>query len=168
MGHLAHLRNSSNQKAHLQKSNDSIDKERKNIISFLRIVQMVLICKILNYLHQVWLKLPQWFWRCRFFCQCIFFFLIISPWETMGPFYLNKLKSPSPKDVLCNVWLKLTQLALRRRWWKSEKFTDKRTGGRTDRRTDGRTTDNRRSVKLTWAFSSGEIKVLKPFYDRFC
>ena len=32
---------------------------------------------------------------------------------------------------------------------------------RTDRRTDRHTTDNRRSEKLTWAFSSGELKTLK-------
>ena len=36
--------------------------------------------------------------------------------------HLNKLEFPSPKDALCQVWLKLTQWFWRRRW-KCEKFT---------------------------------------------
>ena len=55
-----------------------------------------------------------------------------------------KLESPSPKDALCQVWLKLAQWFWRMRW-KCEKFTD----GRTDRWTDRQTTDNRWSEKLS-------------------
>ena len=56
---------------------------------------------------------------------------------------LNKLESPSPKDALCQVWLKLAQWFWRRRW-KCEKFTD--------RRMDGQTTDDRwPSFQLRWA-----------------
>ena len=44
-------------------------------------------------------------------------------------FHLNKLESPSPKDTLCHVWLKLAQWFWRR--WKCQKFTDRRTDGRT-------------------------------------
>ena len=67
--------------------------------------------------------------------------------------HLNKHESPSPKDALCQVWLKLAQWFLRIRW-KYNKFTD--------RWTDGRTTDTRQSAeKLTWAFSLGELKT-KP------
>ena len=67
--------------------------------------------------------------------------------------HLNKHESPSPKDALCQVWLKLAQWFLRIRW-KYKKFTD--------RWTDGGTTDTRQSAeKLTWAFSLGELKT-KP------
>ena len=36
--------------------------------------------------------------------------------------HLYKLESPSPKDALCQVWLKLAPTFLKRRW-KCEKFT---------------------------------------------
>ena len=75
------------------------------------------------------------------------------PLEKCGALHLNKLQSPSPKDALCQVWLQLAQWFWRRRW-KCEKFTD----GRTDGQMDRQTTDNRGSEKLTWAFSSGELK----------
>ena len=39
--------------------------------------------------------------------------------------------------------------------------TDGQTDRRTDRRMDGQTTDERWSKKLTWAFSSGELKTYK-------
>ena len=54
----------------------------------------------------------------------------------------------------CQVWLKFTQWFWRRRW-KCKKFTEIRP--------DRRTTDNRRSEKLTWAFSLGELKKT-PFH----
>ena len=38
---------------------------------------------------------------------------------------LNKLESPSPKDALSQVWLKLAKRFLRRKW-KCKKFTDGR------------------------------------------
>ena len=37
------------------------------------------------------------------------------PLERDGVLHLNKLESPSPKDALCQVWLKLAQ-CFRRRW----------------------------------------------------
>ena len=55
------------------------------------------------------------------------YFIIISPW-----------KSPSPKDALCKVWLKLAQWFCRRRW-KCEKFTDRWTDGQTELRWAKRT-----------------------------
>ena len=58
------------------------------------------------------------------------------PLEKGGAPHLNKLESPSPRDTLCQVWLKLAQWIWRRRW-KCEKFTDWRKDGRTDGRTDG-------------------------------
>ena len=77
------------------------------------------------------------------------YFCNYLPLEKGGALHLNKLESPSPKDALCQVWLNLAQWFWRRRW-KCEKFTD--------RRTDRQTTDDRWSEKLTWAFSSGELK----------
>ena len=39
---------------------------------------------------------------------------IISFWKKDGSLHLNKLESPSPKDALCQVWLKLAQWFWRR------------------------------------------------------
>ena len=101
--------------------------------------------------------LEKIFW----FCQCIFrYFVIISPWKRAGSFIWTNLNSHHPRMLLCKVCLKLAQWFWRRRW-KCVKFTD----GRTDGRTDRQTTDDRWSEKLTWAFSSGELK--KPEADKF-
>ena len=37
------------------------------------------------------------------------YFLIISPWKKAWSFNWKKLESPSLKDALCQVWLKLAQ-----------------------------------------------------------
>ena len=59
------------------------------------------------------------------FCQCTFsIFCKYLPLEKRHCSSLNKLESPSTKDSLCQVWLKLAQWFWRRRW-KCEKFTDK-------------------------------------------
>jgi hypothetical protein len=58
---------------------------------------------------------------------------------------LNKLGTPSPKDNLCQVWLKLA-LWFWRRSWKCKSL-----------QTNGQTTDSERSEKFTWTFSSGEL-----------
>ena len=62
-------------------------------------------------LCQVWLKLAQWFWRRRIFNFVNVFSLLRNylPLEKGGAHHLNKLESPSPKDALCQVWLKLAQ-----------------------------------------------------------
>ena len=69
-------------------------------------------------LCQVWLKLSQWFWRRRFFNFINVFSLFRNHLllEKGGALHLNKLESPSPKDALCQVWLKLTQWFWRRRF----------------------------------------------------
>ena len=69
-------------------------------------------------LYQVWLKLAQWFWR-RFFNFVNVFLLFGNnlPLEKGGALHLNKLESPSPKDALCQVWLKLAQWFGRRRFF---------------------------------------------------
>ena len=101
-------------------------------------------------LCQVWLKLTQWFLRRRFFNFVNLFsqFLNYLPLEKGRALHLNKLESPSRKDTLCQVWLKLAQWFWRRRW-KREKF----------RTTTTTTTDNRQllirkahlSLRLCWA-----------------
>ena len=78
-------------------------------------------------------------------------------YENLLVLHLNKLESTSPKDALCQNWLKLAQWFWRRRW-KCEKFTDRQTDGRTDGRTDRQTDDGRQvirkahlSFQLRWA-----------------
>ena len=60
-------------------------------------------------LSQVWLKLAQWFWRRIFlnFLNVFSLFRNYLPLEEGRALHLNKLESPSPKDALCQVWLKL-------------------------------------------------------------
>ena len=72
------------------------------------------------------------------FPKCVFsLFRYYLPLEKSGALHLNKLDSPSPKDALCQVWLKLAQWFWRRRC-KCEKFTDRRTTG-----------DQKRSLELS-------------------
>ena len=52
------------------------------------------------------------------------------PLEKGSTLYLNKLETPSPKDALCQVWLKLAHWFWRR--WKCEKFTTTTTTTTTD------------------------------------
>jgi hypothetical protein len=63
------------------------------------------------------LNLVCWFWLRRFLKNFSAFLLFryYLPLEKGYPLYLNKLESPSPKDDLCQVWLKLAQWFWRRR-----------------------------------------------------
>ena len=105
-----------------------------------------------NALCQVWLKLTQWFLRRRFlnFVNVFHYFIIssISPLKRVWPFIWTNFKSLHPR-MLC-AKLSWNWSASRE---KDENMKRLQTDGQTDRRTD-----NRRSKKLTWAFSSGEIK----------
>ena len=81
------------------------------------------------------------------------YFIIISPWKGAGPFILTNL-NPLHPGILCAKF----------GWnWPSgsgevdENVKSLQTDGRTDGRTDRQTTDDRRSEKLSWAFSSGEL-----------
>ena len=72
------------------------------------------------------------------------------PLETSRVLHLNKHYFPSSKDALCQVWLKLAQWLMRRRW-KCENFIDRRSDRQTDwRRTTG---DQKSSLELSawWA-----------------
>ena len=75
-------------------------------------------------------------------------FLIISPWKKAWPFIWTELVIPVlPIDALCQVWLKLARW-FRRIRWKCENL-----------RTERWRTDGKQAIwKLTWAFSSGELR----------
>ena len=70
-------------------------------------------------LCQVGLKKAQWFWRRRFFNFVNVFSLFRNYLflEEGGALHWNKLESPSPKDALCQVWMKLAQWFWRRRFF---------------------------------------------------
>ena len=70
-------------------------------------------------LCQVQLKLAQWFWKWRLFNFINVFLLFRNylPLEKGGALHLNKLESPSPKNAMCQVWLKLAQWFWRRRFF---------------------------------------------------
>ena len=79
--------------------------------------------------------------------------------EKGGVLHLNKLESPSPKDALCQVWLKLALKLVLEMRRKCEKFTTtKRRRRQWQRLGRRRTTDKFWSGKLTWAFGSFELK----------
>ena len=70
-------------------------------------------------LCQVWLKLAQWLWRRGFFNFVIEFSLFRNylSLEKDLALHLNKFESPSPKDALCQSWLKLGKWFWRRRFF---------------------------------------------------
>jgi hypothetical protein len=62
-----------------------------------------------------WLKLACWLWRR--FLKIFIVFLLFCDYLTLekgNPLHLNNLESPSPKDDLWKVWLKLAQWLWRR------------------------------------------------------
>ena len=71
-------------------------------------------------LSQVWLKLVQWIWRGRFlnFLHIVLLFRYYLPLEKGVGLHLKKLESSSPKDALCQVWLKLAEWFLKRKFFK--------------------------------------------------
>ena len=111
-------------------------------------------------LCQVWLKLTPWFWRRRFLkvVNLSLLFPNYLPFWIGLALHLKKPESPLPRDSFYQIWLKLVQWFWRR-ILKCEKVTD----GRTHRQTDGHTRDEWWSKNLTWAFSSGELK-MNAFY----
>ena len=68
----------------------------------------------------------------------------IIPLEKAMALLLNNLESRSPKDALCQIWLKMVLEKMK--MWKVYGHT---TGH----------TDDRQSEKLLWAFSSDELKM---------
>ena len=77
-------------------------------------------------LCQVWLKLALWFLRRRFlkFVNVFSPFPYYLPLEKGGVLHLNKLESPSPKNAVCQVWLKLVVLEKKMKMWTVNGQTD--------------------------------------------
>ena len=102
--------------------------------SMVEIGRLVLEKKIFFYFVNVFLLLHNYF-----------------PLEKGGALHLNKLETPSPKDALCQVWLKLTQWF----WRKDENVTSLRQQQRR-----WTTMDNGQIVirKAHLSRSSGELK----------
>ena len=61
-------------------------------------------------------KISQMVPKKIFYITLMYFpyFVIISPWKNGGPFIWKTIESPSPKDTLCQVWLKLAKWFCRR------------------------------------------------------
>ena len=70
-----------------------------------------------NALCQVCMKFAQWFWRRRFFNSVNIFslFRYYLPLEKGKALHMNKFEFSSPKDALCQFWLKLAKWFWRRR-----------------------------------------------------
>jgi hypothetical protein len=100
-------------------------------------------------LYQVWLNLASWFWRRRFskIFSLFLLFRYYLPLEKGYPLPLNKFESPSHKDDLCQVWLKLVLWF----WSRSQKCKSLQTDRQTNRQTDGRRTtgDQKSSLELS-------------------
>ena len=105
-------------------------------------------------LCQVWLNLAQWFLRRKcFLISSMYFhyFVIISPLKMAAPFIWTNLNL-----------LHQRMLCAKFGWnWPSGTGEEDENGKRLEKdgRTDRQTTDDRWSEKLTWAFSSGELKM---------
>ena len=109
---------------------------------------------------QIWLKLAQWFWRRRFFYFINVFSLFRNyrNFEKGGDLHLNKLESPSSKDVVCQFgW----------NWPSGSREEDENVKSlQTDRRTDRQTDDVRQvirkahlSFQLRWAKNTNQNHV---------
>jgi hypothetical protein len=101
-------------------------------------------------LFQLWLKLACWFWRRRFL-KIFSVFLLFCDYplgEEQSPSF-EQFRIPSPQGWLVPSLVTIGQVVLEKKS-KMYKFTE--------RWRDRRKTDIGRSEKLTWAFSSGELK----------
>ena len=123
MGHITHLRKQF-------KSINTYDyiimliwRRKKTIINFMRIYWSF-IWTNLNPLHPRMLCAKfGWNWPSgseeEDFLISSMYFLLFCNYLTLEKgraLHLNKLESPSAKDALCQVWLKLVQWFLRRSW----------------------------------------------------
>ena len=86
------------------------------------------------------------------------YFVIISPWKRSGPIIRTKLNQPNPR-MLC---AKFGWNWLSGSGQEDENVKSLQTDRQTDGRTDRQMMDDRWSEKLTWAFSSGELKTILP------
>ena len=103
---------------------------------------------------QIWLKLGKLFERSWFWISFINSrkFLIISPWINVALHLKKKTREyPSPNDDLSRVCLKIGSVVLKNM---NMLKVYRQTGRQTDRRTK-----DKLSEKLTWDFSSDELKI---------
>ena len=99
-------------------------------------------------LFQIWLKLAQWSWRRSYKIRCsIFAIRNYLPFLKRTGHFVRTTWITSTEECFLPSSVEIWPVALE----KKKKWNDYR-------QTDGRTTDNRQSEKLTWAFSSGELK----------
>ena len=125
MGHIAHLRKQFKSINTYDYIITLIKKRKKKHYSLYENLLFLHLKKLespssKNALCRDWLKLAQWFWRRRFlnFVNVFSLFHNYLPQEKGGVLHLNKLESPSRKDALCQVWLKMAQCFWRRRFLK--------------------------------------------------
>ena len=115
---------------------------------------------------QVSAFLAKWFMRRRFM-KNINKFLINPYYVPLKGLHFNKLEFLSPKDALCQVWLKLVQWFWRKSR-KCKKFTVGWTDRQTSRQTDGHQTkgDQKSSLELSAGYSYvyNQVPFLKGWF----
>ena len=95
------------------------------------------------------------------------YFVFISPWKRAGPFIWTNLNPLHPRMLCAKFgwnWPSGSGEDENVKSLQTDRQTDRKTDRRTDGGTDRQTPDDRWSEKLTWAFSSGELKRDWDFY----
>ena len=116
----------------------------------------------------VWSKLARWFWaRFLNFINVFSLFLLLSPLgKGWGPSFVQTW-IPFTQGYFVPSLVEISPVVLEKmKMWRVYIQTDGQTDGWTDGWTKRQTTDSRWSEKLTWAFSSVELKILLDnFFD---
>ena len=112
MGHIAYLRKQF--KSINTWLYHNVDQEKKKpIIYFMRIEWFFIFFISSSLFGWNWLS-GSWEKISLNFVNVFLLFCYYLPLEKDAVLYLNKLESPSPKDALCQVWLKLAQWFLKK------------------------------------------------------
>ena len=98
------------------------------------------------------------------------YFIIIFPWKRAGPFIWTNLNPIYPRMLCAKFGWNWPSVSGEEdenvKSLQTDGQMDGQTDGRTDGQTDRQTTDDRWSEKLTWASSSGELKIECTTYIR--